>query len=77
MALHTGRVLTIIRDSRSIANRLNHASKHQDEGEEDKTVHDPLQPARDQGNEPSRGAQIDKELQEEDEAILRKKGIKP
>jgi hypothetical protein len=26
------------------------------------------------GNKPSRGAEIDKELQEEDEAILRKKG---
>ncbi|VDC06729.1 unnamed protein product [Peniophora sp. CBMAI 1063] len=64
------------KDSRSIANRLNHASKHQGEDEEDKTVHDPLKPAQDQGHEPSRGAQIDKELQEEDEAILRKKGIK-
>ncbi|KAB5559991.1 hypothetical protein GE09DRAFT_1220658 [Coniochaeta sp. 2T2.1] len=35
---------------------------------------DPTAPAIHHGNEPSRGAKIDKELQEEDEAILKKKG---
>ncbi|RKU45446.1 hypothetical protein DL546_007281 [Coniochaeta pulveracea] len=35
---------------------------------------DPTAPARMHGNNPSRGAEIDAELQAEDEAILKKKG---
>ncbi|OIW30843.1 hypothetical protein CONLIGDRAFT_630755 [Coniochaeta ligniaria NRRL 30616] len=35
---------------------------------------DPTAPATLHGNKPSRGAQIDKELMEEDAAILKKKG---
>ncbi|KAJ9133501.1 hypothetical protein NKR19_g9023 [Coniochaeta hoffmannii] len=35
---------------------------------------DPTAPAIMHGNEPSRGAKIDKELQEEDQAILARKG---
>ncbi|TFY55740.1 hypothetical protein EVJ58_g8055 [Rhodofomes roseus] len=40
---------------------------------ESKTVTDPLAPASHHGNEPSRGAQVDAELQAEDEASLSKK----
>ncbi|KAH9926434.1 uncharacterized protein B0H18DRAFT_1006072 [Fomitopsis serialis] len=40
---------------------------------EAKTVTDPLAPASRQGHEPSRGAQVDAELQAEDEASLSKK----
>ena len=39
-----------------------------------RTVTDPLKPAQDHGNEPSRGAQIDAELQREDEELVKKKG---
>jgi hypothetical protein len=47
-----------------------------DHSDEPETVTDPLKPAMDQGHEPSRGAKIDKELQEEDEKTLKKMGIK-
>ena len=36
---------------------------------------DPREPALKHGNKPSRGAEIDAELQAEDKEILRKKGI--
>jgi len=39
-----------------------------------KTVTDPLEPARSQGHQPSRGAQIDKEIQEEETRELQDKG---
>ncbi|RPD64706.1 hypothetical protein L226DRAFT_607854 [Lentinus tigrinus ALCF2SS1-7] len=42
--------------------------------ERQQTVTNPLEPAQRHGNEPSRGAQIDAELQAEDEEMLRKKG---
>lgn len=42
--------------------------------ESKKTVTDPLEPARRHGNKPSRGAQIDAELQREDEEAMKKKG---
>ncbi|KAI0713169.1 hypothetical protein C8T65DRAFT_574159 [Cerioporus squamosus] len=42
--------------------------------ERQQTVTNPLEPAQRHGNEPSRGAQVDAELQAEDEEILRKKG---
>jgi hypothetical protein len=64
------------RDSRSLANRLEHAQKHDHDDEGSRTVTDPLKPAQDQGHKPSRGAQIDKELQEDDERRLEEKGIK-
>ena len=38
------------------------------------TVTNPLEPAQRHGHEPSRGAQIDAELQREDEENVRKKG---
>ncbi|EMD42340.1 hypothetical protein CERSUDRAFT_90957 [Gelatoporia subvermispora B] len=39
-----------------------------------KTVKDPLEPAQRQGHKPSRGAQVDAELQVEDEQRVREKG---
>ncbi|KAI0756219.1 hypothetical protein C8Q80DRAFT_1091674 [Daedaleopsis nitida] len=39
-----------------------------------KTVTNPLEPAQRHGNKPSRGAEIDAELQREDEDALAKKG---
>ena len=66
-------------DERSIANKLEREEKREKEGEE-KSLED-LQrekdatlPARAHGNEPSKGAKIDQELREEDEAMLKKKG---
>jgi len=47
-----------------------------DHDKEPNTVTDPLKPAQDQGHKPSRGAEIDKELQEDDKRTLEKKGIK-
>ncbi|EMD69622.1 hypothetical protein COCSADRAFT_32311 [Bipolaris sorokiniana ND90Pr] len=67
------------KDERSIANKLEREEKREKEGEE-KSLED-LQrekdatlPARAHGNEPSKGAKIDQELREEDEAMLKKKG---
>ncbi|KAL9596763.1 MAG: hypothetical protein Q9219_005588 [cf. Caloplaca sp. 3 TL-2023] len=37
---------------------------------------DPTLPAKKHGNEPSKGAKIDAELQQEEEELLKKKGIK-
>ncbi|KAJ9133499.1 hypothetical protein NKR19_g9022 [Coniochaeta hoffmannii] len=65
------------KDQRSIANRLAAEEKKEsqrDSGEQGLNKKDPTAPAIAHGNKPSRGAEIDKELQEEDEAILRKKG---
>ncbi|QIW99085.1 hypothetical protein AMS68_004603 [Peltaster fructicola] len=65
------------KDERSIANRLAREEKR-GEGEDTLEVQqlkeDPTLPARAHGNEPSKGAKIDKEIQEEEEEILKKKG---
>ncbi|KAL8968246.1 MAG: hypothetical protein Q9197_004984 [Variospora fuerteventurae] len=37
---------------------------------------DPTLPAKKHGNEPSKGAKIDAEIQQEEEEMLKKKGIK-
>ena len=42
--------------------------------EREQANQDPTQPARDHGNRPSRGAEIDKELQQDDELRLKEKG---
>ncbi|OIW30844.1 hypothetical protein CONLIGDRAFT_630756 [Coniochaeta ligniaria NRRL 30616] len=63
------------KDQRSIANRLAaEERKEAQEEEESASKKDPTAPAIAHGNEPSRGAKIDKELQEEEEELLRKKG---
>lgn len=66
----------ILRDSRSLSNRLAAAEKDEQE-EENQTSGkaDPLAPARAHGNKPSRGAQIDAELQRDDEETLKRKDI--
>ncbi|KIW34441.1 uncharacterized protein PV07_01219 [Cladophialophora immunda] len=75
------------KDSRSIANRLaasgpqNTTSNAADTSSSGKSKSaearagevDPTAPARMHGNAPSRGAQVDKELQDEEAAILAKK----
>lgn len=62
------------KDQRSLANRLASASKGDKEDEERATITDPLAPARSHGNEPSRGAKIDAQIQAEEEEELRNKG---
>jgi len=70
------------KDERSIGNRLA-AAKPQNDSESGKgdaeakaAQEDPTLPARMHGNEPSRGAQIDAEIQAEEEAELAKKDAK-
>lgn len=65
------------RDNRLLRNRAEQeekARKESDLADRAKTVTDPLEPALSHGNKPSRGAQIDAELQQEDEEALKKKG---
>ncbi|KAJ3575340.1 hypothetical protein NP233_g1154 [Leucocoprinus birnbaumii] len=65
------------KDQRTIANRLSAEEKREHQLDESRqTVKNPLKPAEDHGNKPSRGAQIDAELQKEDEEMLRKKDHK-
>ncbi|KAK8024108.1 hypothetical protein PG993_012174 [Apiospora rasikravindrae] len=67
------------KDQRSIANRLG-AEERKDEGKDEtletqQTKEDPTLPARAHGNKPSRGAEIDAEIQaEEEEQLAKKKG---
>ncbi|KAL9121228.1 MAG: hypothetical protein Q9187_002212 [Circinaria calcarea] len=67
------------KDQRSIANRLDKEERKKEivetsskEAEEYKK--DPTLPARNHGNEPSKGAKIDAELKAEEEEELRRKG---
>ncbi|KAK7917108.1 hypothetical protein PG985_010716 [Apiospora marii] len=65
------------KDQRSIANRLG-AEERKDEGQHDdletrQTKQDPTLPAKAHGNEPSKGAKIDAEIQAEEEEMLSKK----
>ncbi|KAL0578337.1 hypothetical protein V5O48_003651 [Marasmius crinis-equi] len=65
------------KDQRSLANRLEAAEAHENDNLSNKTkdtVTDPLEPARSHGNEPSRGAKIDAELQRQEEEELKNKG---
>ncbi|KAL8680768.1 MAG: hypothetical protein Q9186_003056 [Xanthomendoza sp. 1 TL-2023] len=69
------------KDERSIANKLERESKRQDEPkpvskEAKESQADPTLPAKKHGNEPSKGAKIDAEIQQEEDEMLRKKGIK-
>jgi hypothetical protein len=66
-------------DERSIANKLEREEKRENEGEEKsledrQREQDATLPARAHGNEPSKGAKIDQELREEEEAELKRKG---
>ncbi|KAF2672509.1 hypothetical protein BT63DRAFT_477271 [Microthyrium microscopicum] len=69
------------KDSRSIANKLA-AAEHEEAKDDPKSREkklldqDATLPAKAHGNKPSRGAEIDQEIREEEEAILQKKGVK-
>ncbi|KZF19388.1 hypothetical protein L228DRAFT_263722 [Xylona heveae TC161] len=65
------------KDERSIANKLASESKSgpgKEPKEVSETKKDSTLPARNHGNEPSKGAKIDQELKEEEEAAVSKKG---
>ncbi|KAI0425278.1 hypothetical protein F5Y09DRAFT_335088 [Xylaria sp. FL1042] len=65
------------KDERSIANRLANEElnrKEQDDPETAASKKDPTLPAKLHGNEPSKGAKVDSDLQAEEEEYLRKKG---
>ncbi|KAI0094973.1 hypothetical protein BDY19DRAFT_880437, partial [Irpex rosettiformis] len=65
------------KDSRSLFGRANVEHKLQaGEKQRDKewSHRDPTAPARDHGNRPSRGAEIDSKLQQDDELRLKEKG---
>lgn len=63
------------RDQRSLANTLAAAEKQaQDEKPSRVSVEDHTAPAERHGNEPSKGAKIDKELHAEEEELMKKKG---
>ncbi|KAF3765062.1 hypothetical protein M406DRAFT_234877, partial [Cryphonectria parasitica EP155] len=70
-------ITTDSKDQRSIANRLA-AEEKKGEPEDDRETalskKDATLPAKMHGNEPSKGAKIDEELRQEEEAILEKKG---
>ncbi|KAI5119194.1 hypothetical protein M0805_004449 [Coniferiporia weirii] len=66
------------KDERSLANNLAAAQKaesDEEEREKQNLSRDPREPAQWHGNKPSRGAQVDAELQAEDEETLKRKGI--
>ncbi|KAK4125314.1 hypothetical protein N657DRAFT_644179 [Parathielavia appendiculata] len=64
------------KDQRSLANRAAAEKSSEAEESQETALHkkDPTLPANQHGNKPSRGADIDAELQAEDKAILNKKG---
>lgn len=63
------------KDERSIANKLAAASKEEKEGNSGTEKHfRPTDIARSHGNEPSKGAKIDEELERDEEEYLRRKG---
>ncbi|EHA27988.1 hypothetical protein CBS63078_4415 [Aspergillus niger] len=73
------------KDQRSIGNKLasqerkpesDHHHNFDQNPEAELSKQDPTKPAKVHGNEPSKGAKIDAELQAEDEQRLREKGIK-
>ena len=66
------------RDQRSLGNRAALETRDQEREEQEEqsmSRRDPTAPAKAHGNKPSRGAEIDAELQAEDEEMLRRKGI--
>ncbi|KAK9773386.1 hypothetical protein AB5N19_02470 [Seiridium cardinale] len=64
------------KDERSIANRLAaEESKTDEDSPQTKALkEDPTLPAKLHGNEPSKGAKIDAEIQQEEEEYLKRKG---
>ncbi|MCJ1465018.1 hypothetical protein MMC07_003633 [Pseudocyphellaria aurata] len=69
------------KDQRTIANKLAREEQRENEPEPiskeaAESQKDPTLPARNHGNEPSKGAKIDAEIKAEEDELLRKKGIK-
>ncbi|KAI0400055.1 hypothetical protein F4802DRAFT_510881 [Xylaria palmicola] len=67
------------KDERSIANRLANEERKQNHPDQDDpetaaSKKDPTLPAKLHGNEPSKGAKVDADLQAEEEDYLRRKG---
>ncbi|EQL00897.1 hypothetical protein G6O67_001898 [Ophiocordyceps sinensis] len=66
------------KDQRSIANRIAAEERKKDSDNDDKETamlkKDPTLPARAHGNEPSKGAKIDAQIQAEEEEELKRKG---
>ncbi|KAM0715840.1 hypothetical protein Q7P37_008354 [Cladosporium fusiforme] len=67
------------KDERTIANQLEREAKREKEPspeapEVTESKKDSTLPARNHGNEPSKGAKVDQELKEEEAEILKKKG---
>jgi len=67
------------KDQRSIANRLANEEKKYKQADQDSPEvaalkKDPTAPAKMHGNEPSRGAKIDADIQTEEEEYLKSKG---
>ncbi|KAK2627749.1 hypothetical protein QTJ16_002395 [Diplocarpon rosae] len=67
------------KDERTIANKLAREAKREGEDEEESEEtkalkKDPTLPAKMHGNEPSKGAKIDAQIQAEEEEELRRKG---
>ncbi|KAM3512126.1 hypothetical protein MY11210_004190 [Beauveria gryllotalpidicola] len=65
------------KDQRSIANRLAAETQATEDKEDPKVTRmkeDPTAPAREHGNEPSRGAKIDAQILEAEQAELERKG---
>ncbi|KAI5477160.1 hypothetical protein MNV49_006816 [Pseudohyphozyma bogoriensis] len=72
---HSHNVLDSV-DQRSIANRLA-AAEHEKKLEKKEEQEDSLRPteiAKQHGNEPSRGAKIDQQIEDEEQAELERKG---
>jgi hypothetical protein len=59
-----------------LANKMKQTEKRDaDEARaEQETIHDPLAPARANGNEPSHGAKVDAQIMQEEEEELQRKG---
>ncbi|KAL2023576.1 hypothetical protein VTK56DRAFT_2184 [Thermocarpiscus australiensis] len=64
------------KDQRSLSNRAAAEKSSVPQESQEASLHkkDPTLPAKVHGNEPSKGAQIDAELQAEEEELLKKKG---
>jgi phage protein D len=68
------------KDSQTLNNRVQHEKEKEKEEDKERAerLHaDPTAAAEAHHNKPSRGAIIDKQIQEEEDEILRKKGIDP
>ncbi|KAF9492192.1 hypothetical protein BDN71DRAFT_1451861 [Pleurotus eryngii] len=65
------------KDNRTLSNRQASAEKIaqvEEANPNPREIDDPLKPARSHGNEPSRGAKIDAQIQQEEEEELSRKG---